>query len=533
MDFIAKTMHGLEDLLVEELKSIGAKKVLPLRRAVGFSGDLEVLYKANYTCRYAIRILKQQFHFEAQNEQELYDKVHEIAWEKLMGLDETFAIDASVNSTLFKHSKYASLKMKDAIADRFRRHYAKRPNVDPANPDLGLHLHIYEDKVSISIDSSGDSLHKRGYRSSGHAAPLNEILAAGLVKLSGWTKDEPLLDPMCGSGTIPIEAAMLASNTPAGLIRQHYAFMNWKDFDLELWEKVKEEENKKIDSSGISIKASDLSGIHVRLARTAAEAIGLADCIEFQKEDFFELDGDSGYILMNPPYGERMDQMDIETFYEELADHLKRNFPGTQCWLISSNNEALLRFGLKPSKRIVLYNGPLQCLFQQFVLYKGSKKAKYQDGHIDRAIREHGEGRESRTDGKRSYTDRRRSDDKREGDQKSQRKPYNDRPRGPRSDREKRNDNDRERKPWRSEERSKGSERRSSSRSRNSDSGPTRQSGKIKWSREKDTGDSDTSFRKPKGPRDKFENRTPKKPHRKGQGFKKKDSDKGDSKKDQ
>ncbi|NNC83203.1 MAG: class I SAM-dependent RNA methyltransferase [Flavobacteriales bacterium] len=475
MDFIAKTMHGLEGLLVDELRSIGAQDVQPLRRAVGFTGDLATLYRANYTCRTAIRILKKSYEFKAKDEAELYDKVKKIAWEQHLDVDDTFSIDPIVNSELFKHSKYASLKMKDAIVDRFRVKMGRRPSVDTDDPDLLINLHIREDKVTVSIDSSGESLHRRGYRSSVHGAPLNEVLAAGMIKLSGWTKESPLLDPMCGSGTIPIEAAMIASNTPPGMLRKHYAFMKWKDFDPEVWKKVKQEVDERIDTQGIRIKASDISGIHVRLARTAAEAMGLGDCIEFQKEDFFELDADEGFLIMNPPYGERMDHQDIETFYEELADHLKRNFAGTQCWLISSNNEALLRFGLKPSKRIVLFNGPLQCLFQQFELYKGSKKGKYQEGHIDRAIRDHGERSDRRP--------------KREDSHRS------DRERGPRPHREGRKTDDR--KPSQS-----------------------RKSGKLKWTRE-EGGRSSSRF-KGDGDRssDKGKFRSDKEP-KKGPGFKK------------
>jgi putative N6-adenine-specific DNA methylase len=274
----------------------------------------------------------------------------------------------------------------------------KRPNVNPDSPDLQLHLHISDDRVSISIDSSGESLHNRGYRSSGHISPLNEVLAAGMIMLSGWTKEHQLMDPMCGSGTVPIEGAMMASNTPAGFLRQEYAFMKWRDYDEELWTKVKAEADAKIDKTGIRIKASDFSGLHVRMARTAAIAVGLDGCIEFEKEDFFELDCDEGFVIMNPPYGERMTHTNIEDFYEEMADHLKRYFAGCQCWLISSNNEALLRFGLKPSKRIVLFNGPFQCLFQKFELYAGSKKSKYKDGTIDQAIRDYGEPREEKKD---------------------------------------------------------------------------------------------------------------------------------------
>lgn len=420
MEFIAKTMHGLEELLMQELTAVGAKDVKTLRRAVSFTGDLEVMYKANLHCRTAIRILKKSYEFTAKDEKELYDQVRALPWEDHMSLDETFAIDASVNSEKFKHSKYASLKMKDAIVDRFRANTGRRPNVDPKDPDLMLNLFIYEDKIGINIDSSGESLHKRGYRSSGHMSPLNEVLAAGMIMLSNWQPDQALYDPMCGSGTIPLEAAMIASNIPPGWIRQEFGFMKWKDYDEVLWERIRGEAEKKIKKEGIRIKASDLSGIHVRMARTAATALGLEDCIEFSKEDFFETDANEGHVIMNPPYGERMEHHNIEDFYEELADHLKRYYAGTECWFISSNNEALLRFGLRPSRRIVLFNGSLQCLFQKFELYKGSKRTKFQKGDIDQAIEEMGTGLEKKayrkestdSDERSSFTERESSESK-------------------------------------------------------------------------------------------------------------------------
>lgn len=388
MKCIAKTMAGLEEVLKEELESQGAKKCRILRRAISFEADLEVLYRCNLHCRTAIRILVQQYHLQATDAREMYEKVKELPWEDHLELDETFAIDAAVNSEHFPHSKYAALKMKDAIADRFRLKFGKRPDVDTVEADLNLHLFIFEDKVSISIDSSGSSLHRRGYRSSGHRSPLNEVLAAGMIMLSGWDKKTPLLDPMCGTGTVAIEAAMMASNTPPGHLRTNYGFMQWKNYDEALWKKVKEEAALAIKPCEAPIAASDISGIHVRMARTAAEAIGLDEYITFEKADFFEQSANEGYVIMNPPYGERMGHNDIEEFYEQIADQLKAGFTGTECWLISSNNDALLRFGLRPSKKITLYNGALECLFQKFELYAGSRKAKWADSEIDKVIRD-------------------------------------------------------------------------------------------------------------------------------------------------
>ncbi len=476
MEFIAKTMHGFEELLQDELKAVGAKDVKTLRRAVSFTGDLEVMYRANLHCRTAIRILKRSYEFTAVDEKELYDKVKELPWEDHMDLNETLAIDSSVNSENFKHSKYASLKMKDAIVDRFRLKFGRRPDVDIKNPDLMLNLHIYEDKVSINIDSSGDSLHKRGYRSSGHMSPLNEVLAAGMIMLSGWDKSQPLYDPMCGSGTIPIEAAMIGSNTPPGWIRPSFGFMKWKDFDEELWNKIREEAEAKIDKTEVRIKASDLSGIHVRMARTAATALGLEDCIEFFKEDFFETDADEGFVIMNPPYGERMEHHNIEDFYEELSDHLKRHYAGTECWFISSNNEALLRFGLKPSRKLTLFNGPLQCLFQKFELYKGSKRAKFQNREIDEAIEEMGTGPEKKIYRKERSSPGERSSFKERGSTEKEHTP-----------RWKKEDRQASRKAADAKESPRRDRPQEDNRRKDSDSGSSdapKKSGGLKWSRE-------------------------------------------------
>ncbi len=371
---IAKTMHGMEPILCWELEKLGAKNIVSLHRAVSFQGDLELIYKANYRLRTAIRILVEAYDFQAKDEQEMYDKAKAIPWEDHLDVSGTLATEASVSSEHFKHSKYASLKLKDAIVDRFRERTGIRPNVDVEAPDLLLNLYIKDQDCRISMDSSGESLHKRGYRASGHAAPLNEILAAGMVFLSGWTKERPLWDPMCGSGTLALEAAMIASNTPAGILREDYAFMRWKNFDKALWEKVKNEANAEIDKEGISIKGTDLSGIHVRMARSSSETLALDEVMHFERADFFEQKGQGEFLIFNPPYGERMGQTDIIGFYEDMSDHLKHQFPGSECWYISSNEEALKGFSLKPTKRMVLFNGSLECLFQRFDLYDGSRK---------------------------------------------------------------------------------------------------------------------------------------------------------------
>ena len=376
LKLIAKTMHGMEGILSWELEKLGAKNIKTQRRAITFEGDKELLYRANYELRTALRVMIQTYTFTAADPTELYDQAKAIAWEDHLGLDETLAVDCTVSSDLFPHSKYASLKLKDAIVDRFREQFGRRPNVDPKEPNLQLNLFIQGDQCYISIDSSGDSLHIRGYRNSGHLSPMNEVLAAGMVVLSGWTKDKVLWDPMCGSGTIVIEAAMLASNTPAGLCRTDWAFMRWRDFDEKLWEQVKKNAHAQIDKTGISIKASDISGIHARMTRSSAELVGLEDLMTYEKTDFFDCHGDGETLIFNPPYGERLEHEDIVGFYVALSDHLKMEFEDSDVWMISSNDEALKAFSLRHAKRTTLYNGALECLFQKFEMYKGSRKGE-------------------------------------------------------------------------------------------------------------------------------------------------------------
>jgi putative N6-adenine-specific DNA methylase len=378
MKLIVKTMHGLEPILARELSQLGAKNVKELKRAVSCQGDNEVLYKANYHCRTALRVLVPQEEFTAWDEQSLYKSIQKMDWSKYLDNDKTFAINATVNSDRFTHSHYVGLKIKDAIVDQFRERTGKRPDVDVDDPDVRIHAHCYVDRFSISLDSSGDALHKRGYRIQGHEAPINEVLAAGLIELSGWDKKSDFLDPMCGTGTIAIEAAMMATKTPPGLLRRKYGFMKFKDFDEELWQKVKAEGSDAIMDSACEIKASDMSIKSVEMTREAASIIGLEGSIEVTEQNFFHTSAEDATVIMNPPYGERIGSMDMNEFYKSLGDHFKQNYQGCNASLISSNLQALKRFGLRPSKKSVVFNGSLECRFQTFEMYKGSKKAKYQ-----------------------------------------------------------------------------------------------------------------------------------------------------------
>lgn len=374
---IAKTLAGLEDVLSEELLHLGASGIVRQNRAVRFLGDNELIYRANFFLRTALRILKPLYKFTAGNEEELYRKLLGFDWNNYLSLEHTFAIRALVFSPLFKHSGYVALKVKDAVADHFRSRTGKRPNVDAKTPDLFFYIHIQNKTCSLLIDSSGDSLHKRGYRVHGYQAPLNEVLAAGMVALSGVRESGCLLDPMCGSGTIPIEAALAASGTPPGKFRHRFAFQNWLDYDPDLFRKMKRFKMPVKDTNW-EIMGADQSGDAISMVRENIENAGLSGRIRIVRSSFEDLrkPWNQGTIIMNPPYGERMEKERINIFYRTIGDLLKKNYNGYDAWILSSNMEALKSVGLHPSTRIRLFNGPLECKFQKYTLYKGTKKVK-------------------------------------------------------------------------------------------------------------------------------------------------------------
>lgn len=371
-------MAGLENVLAEELTAMGALNVEPLYRAVSFEGNKELMYKANYCCRTALRILKPITSFVARNELSLYNNIFKIQWHEIFNINETFAIDAVTSGNYFTHSQYAALKVKDAIADEFREHFGARPSVDVEDPDLRINVHIENEKVTVSFDSSGESLHKRGYRKNVDKAPMNEVLAAGLIKLTGWQCDCNFVDCMCGSGTLPIEAAMLAMGLPAGFFRKKWGFMTWHDFDKELWQNVMLDAGAEMEEFNYEILASDRSAKAVEIARANIENAHMHYDIKLSKQDMFEMvppEG-GGIMIINPPYGERLEEKDIVTLYKGIGDALKKNFKGFEAWIISSNKDALKLIGLKPSKKIDVYNGPLECKFEKFEIFEGSYKDK-------------------------------------------------------------------------------------------------------------------------------------------------------------
>ena len=375
---VAKTMAGLEGVLAEELTAMGAQNVEPLYRAVSFEGDKQLMYKANYCCRTALRILKPITSFVARNELALYNNIFKIQWHEIFNINETFAIDAVTSGNYFTHSQYAALKVKDAIADEFREHFGARPSVDVEDPDLRINVHIENEKVTVSFDSSGESLHKRGYRKNVDKAPMNEVLAAGLIKLTGWKCDSNFVDCMCGSGTLPIEAAMLAMGLPAGFFRKKWGFMTWHDFDAELWQRVMREAGAEMEEFDYEILASDHSAKAVEIAKANIENAHLQYDIKLSKQDMFDVvpPKGGGIMIINPPYGERLEEKDIINLYRGIGDALKKNFKGFEAWIISSNKDALKLIGLKPSKKIDVYNGPLECKFEKFEIFEGSYKDK-------------------------------------------------------------------------------------------------------------------------------------------------------------
>jgi len=374
---LAKTMYGLEEILANELKQLGAQNVKIQNRAVSFKGDTGFMYKANLNLRTCLRILKPIATFQAHNEKELYNKILEINWEKYLNLDNTFATHATTHSEVFTHSKYSSLLVKDGIADFFRKKYSKRPDVDPKNADVTINLHINKHTCTVSLDSSGESLHKRGYKSDTIIAPMNEVLAAGLILLSGWNQMDSFHDPMCGSGTILIEAALIAYNIPANIFRERFGFEGWKDFDLDLFEKIKDVSlDKEKDYKG-KITGGDNFQKAIRITRKNIENALMFDNIKIKNEDFFETQiTENTFVIFNPPYGERI-ELGINEFYEKTGDSLKNNYKDCTVWIISSDIENLKMIGLKPSKKIELMNGNLKCSFREFKIYEGSKKKKY------------------------------------------------------------------------------------------------------------------------------------------------------------
>lgn len=377
---LAKTLYGFEEILAKELQALGASDIVIGNRNVTFEGDTGFMYKANLCLRTAIKIIKPIHHFTVRNEDDLYRKLYEMDWEPYLALDQTFAIDATVHSDQFTHSLYVSQKTKDAIVDKFRQTHGKRPDVDIKDPHMRINVHIHKDQCTISLDTSGASLHHRGYRTATNIAPINEVLAAGLLLLSGWDGQSDFMDPMCGSGTFLTEAAMIACNIPANINRKGFAFEKWPDFDNTLYRTIVDASLKKTREFHHKIIGYDKAPSAVRKAQDNVEEANLTDWIEIERKNFFKSEKVTQgplHMVFNPPYGERLN-LDMEEFYKAIGDTLKQAYPGTHAWFITSNLPALKFVGLRPSRKIKVYNSHLESRLVYYQMYEGSKKAKFQ-----------------------------------------------------------------------------------------------------------------------------------------------------------
>ena len=380
-ELIAKTFQGLENILAKELTRLGANNIQTGRRMVSFTGNKEMMYRANFALRTAIRILKPIKHFKAQSADEVYNAVKAIDWTLYLNNQTSFAVDAVVFSKEFRHSKFVAYKVKDAIVDFFREQTGERPNVKISNPDLQLHIHIAENDCTLSLDSSGESLHRRGYRQESVEAPLNEVLAAGMILSTGWDGGCDLIDPMCGSGTIAIEAALIALGMAPGVFRKEYAFEKWADFDQELFDRIYNDESNEREFSH-KIYAYDINRNAIDIATHNVKAAGLTRYIELAQQDFrnFTKPAEKSIIITNPPYGERISSPDLLGLYKMIGERLKHQFEDNEAWVLSYREECFDQIGLKPSIKIPLYNGSLECEFRKYQIFSGKYKDMRADG---------------------------------------------------------------------------------------------------------------------------------------------------------
>ena len=374
-ELIAKTFMGLEPVLAKELTQLGANEVQIGRRMVSFMGDKEMMYRANFQLHTAIRILKPIKHFKALSADDVYREVQKIDWSEYIGLDKTFAVDSVVFSEEFRHSKFVAYKVKDAIVDQFREKTGKRPNISVANPDIRLNIHIAEDKCTLSLDSSGESLHRRGFRQESVEAPLNEVLAAGMILMTGWQGETDFIDPMCGSGTLLVEAALIAHNMAPGLFRKEYAFEKWPDFDSDLFDRIYNDDSSEREFTH-HIYGYDVDIKAVNTARLNVRAAGLLNDITVEEADFknFTQPKEKSIIVTNPPYGERISTPDLLGTYKMIGERLKHQFLNNDAWILSYREECFDQIGLKPSIKIPVYNGSLECEFRKYQIFDGKMK---------------------------------------------------------------------------------------------------------------------------------------------------------------
>ena len=379
---IAKTFQGLEEVLAKELINLGANNVEIGRRMVAFTGDKEMLYKANFCTRTAVKVLKPIKEFKAKDADEVYEEAKKIDWEKYMDVKSTFLVDSVIFSENFRHSKFVAYRVKDAIADYWReKSGGDRPNVVISNPDLRIHVHIAEDEVTIALDSSGESLHQRGYKTATVQGPLNEVLAAGLIMLTGWDGECDLIDPFCGSGTILIEAALIAQNVYPGVFRKEYAFEKWKDFDADLFDRIYNDDSQEREFDH-KIYGYDINRQVVQIATNNVLNAGVKDIVSVEQRDFYEFEQplDKAIMITNPPYGDRITTDDIFDLYETIGKNLKRNFVGNDAWIISHHEELFDKIGFRPSTKYALFNGSLECEFRKYQIFDGKLKERREEG---------------------------------------------------------------------------------------------------------------------------------------------------------
>jgi putative N6-adenine-specific DNA methylase len=378
LKFLIKTFEGLETVLAQEVANLGLTNIQQGKRLVSCEGIHEDIYRLNLGLHTAVRVLVPVLTFPIENEDDYYNSLMKIDWEQFIDLESTFAIDAVISTDIFTHSKYVAYRMKDAIADWFSAKYTKRPNVDTDFPDVRFNVHIHKNIVSISLDSSGESLHKRGYRQEINEAPMNEVLAAGILRLAGYDGTQDLYDPMCGSGTFLIEGACIAANRPPCLFRPYFGFQQWKDFDEELFMDVKYDFVEAIKPIEHKIIGADITMQNVRKSEGNVKKAKFDDIIKVERKDFFRETPPEGNAIcvLNPPYGERMELTDAKTFYEEMGDVFKRKYAGKKAFVITSNLDAFKFLGLRPNSKVTLFNGPLECRLHGYELYDGSTKEK-------------------------------------------------------------------------------------------------------------------------------------------------------------
>ena len=380
---IAKTFMGLEQVLAKELTELGANNIEIGRRMVSFTGDKEMMYRANFQLHTAIRILKPIAEFKASSADDMYNEVKKIDWSKYILPGKTFSVDSVVYSDDFRNSRFVTYKVKDAIVDQFRENTGSRPNISVSNPDIRLNIHIAEDNATLSLDSSGESLHRRGYRQESVEAPLNEVLAAGMILMTGWKGDTDFIDPMCGSGTIPIEAALIARNISPGVFRKEFAFEKWPDFDSELFDEIYHDDSQEREFTH-HIYGYDADMKAVNTARLNVKAAGLSKDITIDQQDFknFQQPAEKSIIVMNPPYGERISTDNLLGTYHMIGERFKNAFKGNEAWVLSYREECFRAIGLKPSIKIPLYNGSLECEFRKYVMFDGNMKDFRHEGGI-------------------------------------------------------------------------------------------------------------------------------------------------------